>query len=156
MVSSLDALSRQQACASLAAVHPRAVMVVQDLLDDGTVVRRTFRPGLPVERETAWWKHGCPSCAARLDLVPTLARLLEAGEGHVVVGLPPAVPTATAIQALGHQLEEPPVVESATPACSPGSVVRRRGRTSVIDRGTCPDSWCSTPAPSPAPARPRP
>lgn len=137
-VSSLDALSRGRACASLAEALPRAVVVLQDLLDDGTVVRRTLRPGFAAQRETTPLEHGCPSCAVRLDLVPALARLQEAGAEHVVVGLSPGVPAATATRALQHLLDRPPVVESAVLACSPAAVEDR-----IWDGQTLAEAGCT-------------
>lgn len=139
MVSSLDALSRRRACESLADAFPRAVVLVQDLLDDGAVVRRTFRPGAPEERVTTSLEHGCPSCAVRLDLAPALDRLRTAGEEHVVVGLPPGVPTATAIRALSSLLDPPPAVDAAVLACAPASV-----EDQIWDGQTLAEAGCAT------------
>jgi G3E family GTPase len=139
MLSSLDALSRGQACESLADASPRAVVLVQDLLDDGAVLRRTFRRGAPAERVTTSLEHGCPSCAVRLDLVPALERLREAGEEHVVVALPPGVPTATATRALSSLMDPPPTVESAVLACAPASV-----EDQIWDGQTLAEAGCPT------------
>ncbi|MFF0903401.1 UNVERIFIED_CONTAM: GTP-binding protein [Kocuria sp. CPCC 205316] len=139
MVSSLDALSRQRACESLADAFPRAVVLVQDLLDEGAVVRRTFRPGAPAERVTTSLEHGCPSCAVRLDLVPALDRLCGAGEEHVVVGLPPGVPTATAARALSSLMGPPPTVDAAVLACASASV-----EDQIWDGQTLAEAGCTT------------
>lgn len=139
MVSSLDALSRRQACASLADASPRAVVLVQDLLDDGAVVRRTFRRGAPAERVTASLEHGCPSCAVRLDLVPALERLREDGVENVVVGLPPGVPAATATRALSSLVDPPPTVESVVLACAPAAV-----EDQIWDGQTLAEAGCPT------------
>ncbi|MFW3386426.1 UNVERIFIED_CONTAM: GTP-binding protein [Kocuria sp. CPCC 205274] len=139
VVSSLDALSRQQACESLAHASPGAVVLVQDLLDDGAVLRRTVRSGGPAERVTTPLEHACPSCAVRLDLVPALERLREAGEEHVVVGLPPGVPTATATRALRSLMDAPPTVDAAVLACAPASV-----EDQIWDGQTLAEAGCAT------------
>ncbi|MGY4541855.1 hypothetical protein ACVWY0_001768 [Arthrobacter sp. UYNi723] len=40
VISSLDALCRQQACQDAAAANPGAVVVLHDLLENGVVIRR--------------------------------------------------------------------------------------------------------------------
>lgn len=122
VLSSLDVLCRQQACESLADAFPAAVVMVHDLLEGGVVARRIFRPGAPAQRRESMLEHPCPSCVARLNIVPSLERLLAAGEEHVILALPPAVPASMVIHALGRHLEEPPTVDSAVLACAPGSV----------------------------------
>jgi G3E family GTPase len=122
VVSSLDALCRQQACQALAAAHPGAVIVLHDLLENGRVIRRIFGRSGPLEREETLLEHGCLSCTVRLDVVPTVERLLALGEYHIIVGLPPAVPSSTAIQALKRGLAHEFAVDTAVLACAPDAV----------------------------------
>jgi G3E family GTPase len=122
LVSSLDASCRQQACEAIATAHPAAVVVFHDLLENGLVIRRIFgRAGL-IERGELLLEHGCLSCTVRLDVVPTIERLLAAGEDHIVLGLPPAVPCSTALGALKKGLMQPFTVDSAVLACAPDAV----------------------------------
>lgn len=122
VVSSLDVLCRQQACEALAAEHPTAVAVLHDLLENGLVIRRIFgRPG-PVEREEARLEHGCLSCTVRLDVVPTIERLLALGEDHIIIGLPPAVPASTAVNALKRGLAHRFTIDSVVLACAPDAL----------------------------------
>jgi G3E family GTPase len=122
VVSSLDALCRQQACQAMAAAHPTAVLVLHDLLENGMVIRRIFsRSGL-IEREETLLEHGCLSCTVRLDLVPTIERLLSRGENHIIIGLPPAVSSSTAVEALQRGLSRPFTVDSAVLACAPDAL----------------------------------
>ena len=122
VVSSLDVLCRQQACEALAAAHPAAVAVLHDLLEDGVVIRRIFgRPG-PVEREETRLEHGCLSCTVRLDVVPTVERLLALGEDHIIIGLPPAVPASTAVSALKRGLAHRFTIDSVVLACAPDAL----------------------------------
>lgn len=97
VVSSLDVFSRQKACAALAADSPDALVVFHDLLDDGLVIRRTFKEGRRLEREESLLEHGCLSCTVRLDVVPTVTKLLKAGS-RLILGLPPAVAGSMAVQ----------------------------------------------------------
>jgi hypothetical protein len=122
VLSSLDALCRQQACESLAEAFPAAVVMVHDLLDDGVVARRIFRHGVPVQRRDSMLEHPCSSCAIRLNIVPALERLLAEETEHVILALPPAVPASMVIHALGRHLDQPPTVDSVVLACAPGSV----------------------------------
>ena len=122
VVSSLDVLCRQQACEALAAAHPAAVAVLHDLLENGVVIRRIFgRPG-PVEREETRLEHGCLSCTVRLDVVPTVERLLALGEDHIIIGLPPAVPASTAVSALKRGLAHRFTIDSVVLACAPDAL----------------------------------
>lgn len=100
VVSSLDALCRQQACEDLAATHPGSLVVLHDLLENGVVIRRVFGSEGLVEREEALLEHGCLSCAVRLDLVPAVERLSAGAAGPIIIGLPPAVPGTLAATAL--------------------------------------------------------
>ena len=91
VISSLDALCRQQACQDAAAANAGAVVVLHDLLENGVVIRRIFSQSGLLERAETQLEHGCLSCTVRLDLVPTIERLLERGEAQAIIGLPPAV-----------------------------------------------------------------
>ena len=53
-----------------------------------------------VDRKETRLEHGCLSCTVRLDVVPTVERLLARGEDHIIIALPPAVPAAAAVSAL--------------------------------------------------------
>jgi G3E family GTPase len=122
VVSSLDALCRQQACQALAAAHPAAVIVLHDLLENGRVIRRVFARSGPVERAETLLEHGCLSCTVRLDVVPTVERLLALGEDQIIIGLPPGVPSSTAIQALKRGLAHEFTVDAAVLACAPDAL----------------------------------
>jgi G3E family GTPase len=91
VISSLDALCRQQACEAVAATHPLATLVLHDLLENGLVIRRIYSQGTLVEHSETLLEHGCLSCTVRLDVVPTVAALLDRGDTMVIIGLPPAV-----------------------------------------------------------------
>lgn len=67
-------------------------------------------------------EHGCPSCAVRFAVVPTAAELLDAGESHVILGLPTTTPAATAIHAILQRLPGPITVDAAVLACSPSDL----------------------------------
>lgn len=119
LISSLDALCRQAACEAMAAARPGAVVVLHDLLENGQVIRRVFnRDGL-LEREETSLQHGCLSCTVRLDVVPTVGRLLSSGEDHVIIGLPPAVPSSAALDALTRGVPHPFIVDAVLLACAP-------------------------------------
>lgn len=122
VVSSLDALCRQQACEALAAARPGSTVVLHDLLENGLVIRRIFSGEEAVERGEATLEHGCLSCAVRLDLVPAVARLLEHGHASIIIGLPPAVPAAAAVSALKQGLNRQAAVSSAILACAPDAL----------------------------------
>jgi G3E family GTPase len=121
VVSSLDVFCRQQVCAALAAEVPDAVVVFHDLLDGGLVIRRTFKEGRRLEREESTLEHGCLSCTVRLDVVPTVDRLLEAGT-RIILGLPPGVSSSTAVQALLKGVRRPFTIDSVVLACAPDAV----------------------------------
>ncbi|MGJ9404105.1 GTP-binding protein [Arthrobacter sp. KK5.5] len=120
VVSSLDVFSRQEACAALAAEAPGAVVVFHDLLEDGVAVRRMFRDGQRVDRRASTLEHGCLSCTVRLDIVPTIASLMDAE--HIVLGLPPAVASATAVHALLRGLGDAILIDSVVLACAPDAL----------------------------------
>ncbi len=121
VVTSLDVFCRQQACAALAAQAPGTIVVFHDLLERGVVVRRIFKDGDLLERSESILEHGCLSCTVRLDVVPTVDRLLEAGR-HIVLGLPPAVASAAAVHALRGGLGSAITIGSAILACAPDAV----------------------------------
>jgi G3E family GTPase len=121
VVSSLDVFSRQKACAALAADSPGAIVVFHDLLEDGLVIRRTFQEGRRLEREESTLEHGCLSCTVRLDVVPTVKRLLKAGS-RLILGLPPAVAASTAVHALLRGLGGALTIDSVVLACAPDTV----------------------------------
>ncbi|MCU1516025.1 MAG: GTPase [Pseudarthrobacter sp.] len=122
VISSLDALCRQQACEAMAAADPQAVLVLHDLLENGVVIRRIYTHGTLVERTATQLEHGCLSCTVRLDVVPTVERLLERGDERVVIGLPPGVSSETAIGALRRGLPLRVTVDSAVLACAPDTL----------------------------------
>lgn len=121
VVSSLDILSRQKACAALAAEVPGAVVVFHDLLENGVVIRRVFKDGRCLDRQESTLEHGCLSCTVRLDVVPALARLMESGS-PVILGLPPAVASSMAVTALLKGLGNPVTIDSVVLACAPDAV----------------------------------
>lgn len=121
VVSSLDVFSRQKACAALAADSPDAIVVFHDLLEDGLVIRRTFQEGRRLEREESTLEHGCLSCTVRLDVIPTLKRLMKAGS-RLILGLPPAVAASTAVHALLRGLGGAFTIDSVVLACAPDAV----------------------------------
>lgn len=122
IVSSLDALCRQQACEGLASAHPGSLVVLHDLLENGLVIRRVFNRAVLVEREETMLEHGCLSCAVRLDLVPAIERLMGGDHGPIIIGLPPAVPASVAVSALNRGLTRTATVDSAILACAPDAL----------------------------------
>ncbi|MEW9872831.1 GTP-binding protein [Arthrobacter sp. HS15c] len=122
VISSLDALCRQQACEAMAGANQQAVVVLHDLLENGLVIRRIFTDGTLVERTETQLEHGCLSCTVRLDVVPTVERLLDRGDETVVIGLPPGVSADSAIGALRRALPRSVTVVSAVLACAPDSL----------------------------------
>ncbi len=125
VISSLDAECRVQATHILAAGHTRTIIVQHDLQEDGVVVRRLLRDGVIVEHEENPLEHGCLSCTVRLDVVPTVARLVSGDYDHVVVAPPPGVESAMAVQALRAGLGSAAVIDSVVLACDPGSLEER-------------------------------
>jgi G3E family GTPase len=121
VVSSLDVFSRQKACAALAADSPDAIVVFHDLLEDGLVIRRTFKEGRCLGREESTLEHGCLSCTVRLDVVPTVKMLLGAGS-RLILGLPPAVASSTAVHALLRGLGGAFTIDSVVLACAPDAM----------------------------------
>ncbi|BAS10673.1 hypothetical protein AHiyo4_40950 [Arthrobacter sp. Hiyo4] len=60
LISSLDALCRQQACQDAAAANPGTVVVLHDLLENGVVIRRISSQSGLVERAETQLEHGRP------------------------------------------------------------------------------------------------
>lgn len=118
LISSLDGLCRQHACEELAAAHPGSVLVVHDLLEDGLAIRRIYQDSTLVERTETTLAHGCLSCVVRLDLVPTVARLLQNAPRPIIIGLPPTVPAALAIDALNRGLPHAAEISAVVVACA--------------------------------------
>ena len=106
----------------LATAHPRAVVILHDLLEDGLLVRRTFRPGAPPQRSETRLEHPCPSCAIRLDIVPAVQRSRDAGVEHLILGLPPALPAAAVVRALNGSPRRSLLLNAVVLACSPSAV----------------------------------
>ncbi|MDI2034491.1 GTP-binding protein [Paenarthrobacter nitroguajacolicus] len=122
VVSSLDSQCRESATERLGRTHGNSVVVLHDLLDGSLVLRRVYREGRLIERETTVLEHGCLSCTVRLDVVPTAERLAASGFGHVVLGLPPGVATGMALAELRRSLEGPVVIDNAVLAVDPADV----------------------------------
>ncbi|NKX54438.1 GTP-binding protein [Arthrobacter mobilis] len=122
VVSSIDSLTRGQVCRAVAADRSGAVVVLHDLQGNGVVIRRIYRDGSLAERTETPLEHGCLACTVRLDVVPTVRALLADGAGNVIVGLPPAVPSSAAVNALRKGIGSTLSVESVVLACDPGSV----------------------------------
>lgn len=73
-------------------------------------------------REETRMENGCLSCTVRLDVVPTIERLLALGEAHIIIGLPPAVPASTAVNALMRGLAHRFGIDSVVLACAPAAL----------------------------------
>jgi G3E family GTPase len=97
-------------------------VVLHDLLDGSLVLRRVYRDGRLVERETTVLEHGCLSCTVRLDVVPTAERLAAYGFDHVVLGLPPGVAAGMAVAELRQGLSRPAVIDNAVLALDPADL----------------------------------
>ena len=122
VISSRDALSRQHAVHDAAAANPVAVLFLHDLLENGVVIRMIFSQSRLLESAQTQLEHGCLSCTVRLDLVPTIERLLERGETQAIIVLPPAVSAKAAIGALRRGLSRPVTIDSAVLACAPDTL----------------------------------
>lgn len=99
---------------ALLATHPDAMVVRHDLLEGERVLRRVSRGLVALERTEIALEHGCLTCTVRLDVVPTVSRILETAPGDVIVGLPPSVNAGMVLDTLGPEL--------AVRGTSPGSV----------------------------------
>ncbi|MGF6833139.1 G3E family GTPase [Paenarthrobacter sp. TE4293] len=119
VVSSLDSQCREAATERLGRSHANSVVVLHDLLDGSLVLRRIYRDGQLLERETTVLEHGCLSCTVRLDVVPTAERLASCGHDHVVLGLPPGVAAGMAVAELRGGLSRPAVIDNSVLALDP-------------------------------------
>jgi G3E family GTPase len=97
-------------------------VVHHDLLEGSVVLRRIFRSGELLERAETPLEHGCLSCTVRLDVVPTVARLMDSGCNHVVLGLPPGVATGQVVAELNAGLGAAVRVDNAVLAVDPAEV----------------------------------
>ncbi|XAS66380.1 GTP-binding protein [Micrococcaceae bacterium Sec5.7] len=122
LVSSLDTQCRQTATARLGQTHTSSVVVHHDLLEGSIVLRRIFSAGVLTERVETALEHGCLSCTVRLDIVPTVERLMSAGYHHAVLGLPPGVSVEMAVAALAEGLDRPVTVDNAVLAVDPAEL----------------------------------
>ncbi|MDR6638059.1 GTP-binding protein [Paenarthrobacter nitroguajacolicus] len=122
VVSSLDSQCREAATARLGRTHANSAVVLHDLLDGSLVLRRVYKRGRLVERETTVLEHGCLSCTVRLDVVPTAERLAACGFDHVVLGLPPGVAAGMAVAELRRGLSRPAAIDNAVLALDPGDL----------------------------------
>lgn len=122
VVSSLDSQCRDVASARLASTHAKSVVVHHDLLDGSVVLRRVWQEGVLTERAETVLEHGCLSCTVRLDLVPTVDRLLRLGHEHAVLGLPPGVSVDSALAELGRALGDAISVDNAAVAVDPADL----------------------------------
>jgi len=95
--------------------------VFHDLLEDGLVIRRIFSAGRLLEREESTLEHGCLSCTVRLDVVPTVKRMLTKNS-RIVLGLPPGLPAAATVHALLRGLGDAVTIGSVVVACAPDAV----------------------------------
>ncbi|MFJ6001670.1 GTP-binding protein [Arthrobacter sp. NPDC092385] len=100
IITSLDALSRNNAASLLAGRSPGTPVVLHDLLDGGLVTRRIHLGEQLIERESTMLEHGCLSCTVRFDLAPALLRLARDGADRAVVALPPGTTAENAIDGL--------------------------------------------------------
>ena len=66
-----------------------AIVVRHDLLEGERVLRRVEADSRVVERTEITLEHGCLSCTVRLDVVPTVLRILDGRPAQVLLGLPP-------------------------------------------------------------------
>lgn len=122
LVSSLDSLCRQQACDLLASSSPEAVVMFHDLLEDGVLVRRVFRPEADPERHERTLEHPCPSCAVRLEILPSVRQAQVEGVGHLILALPEALPAAGVLQALINGSCQGLTLQAVVLACAPSAV----------------------------------
>ncbi|WP_019481455.1 GTP-binding protein [Arthrobacter sp. TB 23] len=122
IITSLDALSRNNATSQLAALSPEVPVVLHDLLDDSVVTRRIHQNDQLVERESSVLEHGCLSCTVRFDLVPVLIRLAAAGTSLAIVGLPPGTTAENAIDGIHAIARGDFTVDSVALAAQPEDV----------------------------------
>lgn len=74
-----------------------------------------------MEHGEATLEHPCLSCTVRLDVVPTVRRLLASGS-RIIVGLPPAAAAETAVHALLRSLRDAVAIDSVVFTCAPDAV----------------------------------
>ena len=122
LVSSLDSHCRQEASFRLGRTHTDSLVVHHDLLEGSVVLRRIFRAGELLERAETPLEHGCLSCTVRLDLVPTVERLMDSDCSHAVLGLPPGVSTGLVVDELNAALGTSVRVDNAVLAVDPAEV----------------------------------
>lgn len=123
LVTSLDSHSRDRALESLLDSRPDAIVVRHDLLEGERVLRRVEAGSRVVERTEITLEHGCLSCTVRLDVVPTVLRILDGSTVPVLLGLPPSVHADMVLEFLGPELERRGVpVESACLAIDPAAL----------------------------------
>ena len=100
LVSSLETHIRDKALDALVASKPDAMVVRHDLLEGERVLRRVSRGTTTMERSEMTLEHGCLTCTVRLDVMPTVIRILGSLPGDVIVGLPPSVSAAMVLEML--------------------------------------------------------
>lgn len=104
LVTSLESHIRDKALDVLVASMPRAMVVRHDLLEGDRVLRRVSRGATSLERFEIPLEHGCLTCTVRLDVLPTVTRVLDALPDDVIVGLPPSVNADMVLEYLEPQL----------------------------------------------------
>ena len=104
LVTSLESHVRDKALDALVASMPNAMVVRHDLLEGERVLRRVSRGTASLERREIPLEHGCLTCTVRLDVLPTVARVLDALPEDVIVGLPPSVNAGMVLEHLEPQL----------------------------------------------------
>ncbi|AJT41648.1 GTP-binding protein [Psychromicrobium lacuslunae] len=122
LLASLDPQCRQFAAELLSGTHLDSVVVVHDLIQEATVLRRIYRGGKLTERSSSELEHGCLSCTVRLDVVPTVRRLIHEGVPHAVLALPPGVEPDLVMEALYAQLDEEFSIDNAVLALDPAEL----------------------------------
>lgn len=104
LVTSLESHIRDKALDSLVASMPNAMVVRHDLLEGERVLRRVSRGTASLERNEIPLEHGCLTCTVRLDVLPTVTRILDSLPEDVIVGLPPSVNADMVLEFLQPQL----------------------------------------------------
>ncbi|ABY23416.1 nitrile hydratase subunit beta [Renibacterium salmoninarum ATCC 33209] len=122
LLASLDLHCRQRGAELLSGTHPGSVVVVHDLLDGATVLRRIYRDGELNERASSQLEHGCLSCTVRLEILPTVRRLIRENVPHVVLALPPGVELDMVIEALYAGVEEEFSIDNAVLVVDPAEL----------------------------------
>lgn len=122
LLASLDPQCRQHAAELLSGTHGGSVVVVHDLIEESTVLRRIYRGGKLTERSSSQLEHGCLSCTVRLDVVPTVRRLIREGVPHAVLALPPGVEPDMVMEVLFAELDEEFCIDNAVLALDPAEL----------------------------------